>query len=81
VSLAMASQLGTEGQTGAAVGLIFGASGLLSAAAQPAVGALGEALGDIRSALSWLIVLAALAIPLVLGIERGHTTAPASIQN
>lgn len=69
VSLAMASQLGSEGQTGAAVGLIFGVSGLLSAAAQPAVGALGEALGDIRQALSWLIILAIAVIPLVLAIE------------
>ena len=79
VSLAMASHVGAEGQTGAAVGLIFGMSGLLSAAAQPAVGALGEALGDIRTALAWQIVVAIATVPLVLAIDaRRPTPAPTS---
>ncbi len=66
VSLAMASNLAADGQTGAAVGLIFGASGLLSAAAQPVVGALGEVFGDIRTALAWSVVAAIVALPVAM---------------
>jgi len=72
VGLAVASQLAGDGQTGAAVGLIFGVSGLMSAASQPVVGALGESLGDIRSALSWTIVVTLVAIPVASFIDRGH---------
>jgi MFS family permease len=72
VGLAVASQLADDGQTGAAVGIIFGVSGLMSAAAQPVVGALGEGLGDIRLALSWTIVVTILAIPMASLIDRGH---------
>lgn len=72
VGLAVASQLAGDGQTGAAVGVIFGVSGLMGAAAQPVVGALGEHLGDIRSALSWTIVITLLAIPMASRIHRGH---------
>ncbi|MFT4597700.1 MAG: MFS family permease [Paracrocinitomix sp.] len=72
VGLAVASQLADDGQTGAAVGIIFGVSGLMSAAAQPVVGALGESLGDIRLALSWTIVVTILAIPMASLIDRGH---------
>ena len=72
VGLAVASQLASDGQTGAAVGIIFGVSGLMSAAAQPVVGALGESLGDIRLALSWTIIVTLLAIPMAGLINRGH---------
>lgn len=72
VGLALASQLASDGQTGAAVGIIFGVSGLMSAAAQPVVGALGENLGDIRLALSWTVVVPLIAIPLAGMIHRGH---------
>ncbi len=72
VGLAVASQLAGDGQTGAAVGLVFGVSGLMSAASQPVVGALGESLGDIRTALSWTLVVTLVAIPMVWFIDRGH---------
>jgi MFS family permease len=72
VGLAVASQLASDGQTGAAVGVIFGVSGLMSAGAQPIVGALGEHLGDIRLALSWTIVVTLLAIPMASLIDSGH---------
>ena len=72
VGLAVASQLADDGQTGAAVGVIFGVSGLMSAAAQPIVGALGERLGDIRLALSWTIVVTLIAIPAASLVHRGH---------
>ena len=72
VGLALASQLASDGQTGAAVGIIFGVSGLMSAAAQPVVGALGENLGDIRLALGWTVVVPLIAIPLAGMIHRGH---------
>jgi len=41
---------------------VFGVSGLMTAAAQPAVGALGEFVGDIRIALAWMLPVALLAI-------------------
>ena len=74
VSLALASQLAQSGQTGAAVGIIFGMSGLMSAAAQPVVGALGENFGSIRSALGWLIVVTVVAVPMALNIDKGHVS-------
>ncbi|MGI9607121.1 MAG: hypothetical protein ACR2P0_13370, partial [Acidimicrobiales bacterium] len=64
VALAQASELAAPAQTGAATGVVFGISGLLSAAAQPIVGAIGEAAGDIRVALAWLLPVAILAIAL-----------------
>ncbi|MCP4962132.1 MAG: MFS transporter [Actinomycetia bacterium] len=72
VGLAVASQIASDDQTGAAVGVIFGVSGLMSAGAQPIVGALGESLGDIRLALSWTIVVTLLAIPMTGFIQSGH---------
>lgn len=42
VGLAQASQYAPAGNTGGATGLVFGASGLLAATAQPLVGALAE---------------------------------------
>jgi FSR family fosmidomycin resistance protein-like MFS transporter len=74
VSLALASQLAHSGQTGAAVGIIFGMSGLMSAAAQPVVGALGENFGSIRSALGSLIVVTVVAVPMALNIDKGHVS-------
>jgi len=62
VGLALASQQVPSTQTGAATGVVFGVSGLMTAAAQPAVGALGEFVGDIRIALAWMLPVALLAI-------------------
>ncbi len=64
VSLALASKLGGDGRTGAATGMVFGVTGLMTATAQPAVGAIGEGLGDIRAALAWLLPLTLLAVVL-----------------
>ena len=64
VALAQASQLVSSDQTGAATGLVFGISGLMTAAALPAVGLLAEAVGDIRVALAWLLPLALLGVVL-----------------
>ena len=71
VVLALASQLAPEGQTGAAVGLVFGVSGIMTAVAQPAVGALAESAGDIRFALAWQLPVALLSLALAAGIPRG----------
>ncbi|NOX29839.1 MAG: MFS transporter [Actinobacteria bacterium] len=62
VGLALASQQVPSAQTGAATGVVFGVSGLMTAAAQPVVGALGESVGDIRIALAWLLPVALLAV-------------------
>ncbi len=75
VGLALASQLG-RGQTGAAAGVVFGISGLMTATVQPLVGAIGEAAGDIRVALRWLIVVAILSIVLSSRIEAEAPRSP-----
>jgi FSR family fosmidomycin resistance protein-like MFS transporter len=75
VALAQASQFVPSAQTGGATGLVFGITGLMSAAAQPAVGAVAEAAGDIRVALSWLFPLALLAI-LLAQLTPRSTEAP-----
>ncbi len=73
VMLATASQQLPPERTGAATGVVFGVTGLMTAAAQPAVGALAEAVGDIRVALSWLFPLALLG--MVLALRVLNTTA------
>ena len=70
VSLAYASQLAGPKQTGAAVGAVFGVSGLMSALAQPVVGTLAEQMGSIRAALSWLIVVALAAFPIAFTLPK-----------
>ena len=84
VALALASQLAPATHTGAATGIVFGVSGLMIAATQPAVGALATAVGDIRVALVWQLPLAILGLvlasklpanPVGVGAERagiGH---------
>jgi len=62
VALALASRLSSDGRTGAAVGIVFGLSGLMTAVAQPAVGAVAESTGDIRVALAWLLPLSLLGL-------------------
>ena len=69
VGLALASKLGA-GQTGAAAGVVFGVSGLMTAACQPLVGALGESLGDIREALGWVFPVALVAVLLASRLEK-----------
>ncbi|MGH1492612.1 MAG: MFS transporter [Acidimicrobiales bacterium] len=64
VSLAQASQLAAEGQTGGAAGVVFGVSGLMTATAQPVVGALAESAGDLRVALAWLLPVSLLGLLL-----------------
>jgi nitrate/nitrite transporter NarK len=73
VSLAMASKIGGEKRTGFSVGVLFGVTGLLGAAARPAVGALAEALGDIRLALAWTVISAIAALPFAMQLEREET--------
>jgi len=73
VSLAMASKIGGDSRTGFTVGVVFGVSGLLGATARPAVGALAEALGDIRLALSWTVILAIAALPFAMQLEKEET--------
>jgi len=74
VSMAMASKIGGETRTGVSVGVVFGITGLLGAFARPAVGALAEALGDIRLALSWTVVSAIVALPFAMQIEADGST-------
>jgi MFS family permease len=69
VALALASRLVPPAPTGAAAGVVFGISGLMTAAAQPAVGFLAESVGDIRTALAWQLPLALLGIALATQIE------------
>ena len=64
VGLAQASALASSDNTGGATGLTFGISGLMAATAQPVVGAMGEAFGDIRVALGWLWILGVVSILL-----------------
>ena len=70
VSLAIASKIGGDSRTGFTVGIVFGVSGLLGAAARPAVGALAEAVGDIRLALGWTVVFAIAALPFAMQLEK-----------
>ena len=70
VSLAIASKIGGDARTGFTVGVVFGVSGLLGAAARPAVGALAEAVGDIRLALGWTVVFAIAALPFAMHLEK-----------
>jgi len=73
VSLAIASKIGGDSRTGFTVGVVFGVSGLLGATARPLVGALAEALGDIRLALGWTVILAIAALPFATQLEREET--------
>ena len=70
VSLAIASKIGGDSRTGFTVGVVFGVSGLLGAAARPAVGARAEAGGDIRLALGWTVVFAIAALPFAMQLEK-----------
>ena len=70
VSLAIASKIGGDSRTGFTVGVVFGVSGLLGAAARPAVGALAEAVGDIHLALGWTVVFAIAALPFAMQLEK-----------
>jgi nitrate/nitrite transporter NarK len=70
----MASKIGGETRTGVSVGVVFGITGLLGAMARPAVGALAEALGDIRLALSWTVVSAIAALPFAMQLEADRST-------
>lgn len=72
VSLALASQIGGVGRTGGATGVVFGITGLMTAATQPLVGALAEALDDIAAALAWQLPVALIAVVLASKI---HTRA------
>ncbi len=76
VSLAQASRLASAERTGGATGLVFGVSGLMTAVTQPAVGALGEALDDIRLALVWLMPAAIVGLVLALGMRAGEVVSP-----
>ena len=69
MALALAAQHAPAGQTGAAVGVVFGVFGLMTAAAQPVVGSMAEIAGDIRVALAWLLPLALLGLALATRIE------------
>ena len=42
----------------------------MAAAARPAVGALAEAVGDIRLALGWTVVFAIAALPFAMQLEK-----------
>ena len=69
VALALASRLAPPSQTGAAAGVVFGVSSLVTAAAQPVVGVLAESLGDVRAALAWQLPVALLSIVLASRIS------------
>ena len=73
VSLAIASKIGGDSRTGFTVGVVFGVSGLLGATARPAVGALAEAVGDIRLALGWTVIFAIAALPFAMQLEKDET--------
>lgn len=77
VGLAQASQLVASNQTGAAAGLVFGISGLMTASAQPVVGAVAEAAGDIRVALSWLLPLSIVGLALATRCPTAMKQEPA----
>lgn len=63
VSLAMASEIAGTERTGAAAGIVFGISGLSTAAVPAVVGRIADA-SDLRAALSTLVVASGLAIVL-----------------
>lgn len=73
VALAQASQLASAERTGAATGVVFGVSGVMTALAQPAVGALAEAFDDIRLALVWQLPLAVLGLGLAFYMKASDT--------
>jgi MFS family permease len=75
VGLALASQLATDGQTGAAVGFSFGLSSLMATVTKPLFGALAQSMGDIRSALPWTLVVLAVALVMATRFDSGHVTA------
>ena len=75
VGLALASQLATDGQTGAAVGFTFGLSSLMATVTKPLFGALAQSMGDIRSALPWTLVVLAVALVMATRFDSGHVTA------
>ena len=68
VALAHSSQLAPSARTGAATGVVFGVTGLMTAVAQPAVGALAELVGDIRVALAGQLPLVLVGIALAARI-------------
>jgi len=78
VSLAYASRLVPTSQTGAATGAVFGVSGLMTAAAQPIVGAIAGTTGDLRSALAWLPPVATVGLAMSVGLpdERVDPISP-----
>ena len=78
VSLAQASQLAPAERTGAATGIVFGVSGVMTALAQPAVGALAEAFDDIRLALAWQMPLALLGLALAFYMNADDGRRPGS---
>jgi hypothetical protein len=47
----------------------------MSSLFKPVMGAVAEAVGDIRSALVWTLVVVVLAIPMSLIFDKGHVTA------
>lgn len=67
VSLAMASELAGAERTGAAAGIVFGISGLSTATIPFLIGAVADQT-DLRTALSTLIALGAVAVLLSLGL-------------
>ncbi len=62
--------------TGAATGIVFGVSGVLTALAQPAVGALAAAFDDIRLALAWQMPLALLGLALAFSMNADDGRRP-----
>lgn len=86
VSLASASEMVSPGQVAAATGVVFGVSGLMTAAAQPVTGAVGELTGDIRTALAWQLpvaigaaLLATRMAPPAVGPSGDDGTAPVDL--
>lgn len=71
VALAQASSLVPLSHTGTATGVVFGVSGLITASAQPAVGALASRLDDIRPALALLLPVAVAGVLLSAVGPRG----------
>ena len=73
VALAQASQFVPATQTGAATGLVFGISGLMTAAMLLAVGALAQLTGDIRVALAWQLPVAFVGVVLTRFMHKSRT--------
>ncbi len=80
VGMAQASELASSAQTGAATGVVFGVSGLLVATAQPVVGFVAEAAGDIRVALAWLLPVSLLAVVLARFIPVSSAQMSANVE-